>query len=222
MPDPDERPPFTFRIEADDPAPAYVQLERQVRIAAADGALQPGARLPSVRAVAAQLGVATNTVARAYAELAREGVLITRPGGGSTVAPRESLDRPALARLRRERLAVLARQLAVRALAMGLEPDAVMDALATQFAKRGHPVERSSVAVAPVEDEPALLSSRNQLTGTIVSISGGEQIVEVRLKLVDGTEAVAVITRASLQRLGLQRGGKAVAHLKATDITLSV
>jgi molybdate transport system regulatory protein len=97
-----------------------------------------------------------------------------------------------------------------------------MDALATQFAKRGHPVERSSVAVAPVEDEPALLSSRNQLTGTIVSISGGEQIVEVRLKLVDGTEAVAVITRASLQRLGLQRGGKAVAHLKATDITLSV
>ena len=35
----------------------------------------------------------------------------------------------------------------------------------------------------------------NQLPGTVVSVSGGEQIVEVRLKLVDGTEAVAVITR---------------------------
>jgi hypothetical protein len=85
----------------------------------------------------------------------------------------ESLDRPALARLRRERLGVLARQLTVRALAMGLEPDGVMAALATEFAKRGHPVERSSVGVVPVEDEPALLSSRNQLRGTIVSISGG-------------------------------------------------
>jgi GntR family transcriptional regulator len=222
MSEPDEHPPFTFRIEPDDPAPAYVQLERQVRIAAADGALEPGARLPSVRAVAAQLRLATNTVARAYAELAREGVLVTRPGGGSTVAPRESLDRPALTRQRRERLAVLARQLAVRALAMGLEPDAVMDALAAEFSRRGRAVQRNSVTVTQVDDEPALLSSRNQLQGTVVSISGGEQIVEVRLKLVDGTEAVAVITRASLQRLGLQRGGKAIANLKATDITLSV
>ncbi len=215
-------PAFTFRLERDDPAPAYVQLERQVRIAAADGALEPGARLPSVRAVAAQLGLATNTVARAYAELAREGVLITRPGGGSTVASRDTLDRPALARQRRERLTVLARQLAVRALAMGLEPSAVMDALAVEFVRRGHPVERASTTISPVEDEPALLSSRNQLRGTIVAISGGEQIVEVRLKLVDGTEAVAVVTRASLHRLGLQRGGMATAHLKATEITLSV
>jgi molybdopterin-binding protein len=39
---------------------------------------------------------------------------------------------------------------------------------------------------------------------------------------VGGTEANAVITRASLERLGLQRGGNAIAHLKATDITLSV
>ena len=144
MPDADQRPPFTFRLEPDDPAPAYVQLERQVRIAAAKGALEPGARLPSVRAVAAQLGLATNTVARAYAQLAREGVLVTRPGGGSTLAPHDSLDRPALARQRRERLALLARQVAVRTLAIGLEPSAVMDALASEFARRGHPVEREA------------------------------------------------------------------------------
>src|SRR5262245_36307855 len=98
---------FEFRIEPDDPSPAYVQLQRQVRIAAAEGVPQPGERLPSVRATAAELDRATNTVARAYAELAREGVLVTRPGGGSSIAPRHALDRPALVRQRQERLSVL-------------------------------------------------------------------------------------------------------------------
>ena len=148
---------FGFRIEPDDPAPAYVQLQRQVRIAAAEGVLQPGQRLPSVRATAAELGLATNTVARAYAELAREGVLVTRPGGGSSIAPRDALDRPALERQRRERLSVLARQLVVRALATGLEPEAVMESVAAEFAKRGQPIGRDAIRIAPVDDEPALL-----------------------------------------------------------------
>src|SRR3954452_4069854 len=87
-----------LQLEADEPAPAYVQLERRVRLAIADGTLQPGDRLPSVRQLAGRLGLAPNTVGRAYAELAREGVIVARAGGGSEVAPRESLDRTALAR----------------------------------------------------------------------------------------------------------------------------
>jgi molybdopterin-binding protein len=212
---------FEFRIEPDDPAPAYVQLQRQVRIAAADGVLQPGERLPSVRATAAELGLATNTVARAYSELTREGVLVTRPGGGSSIAPRDALDRTALVRQRQERLSTLARQLVVRSLAMGLEPAAVLESVASEFAKRGQPIGRDAVGIAPVDDEPALLSARNRLGERVVGISGGPQIVEVRVRFVDGTEAVAVVTRASLQRLGLQSGGTVVAHMKATEITLS-
>ena len=87
-----------LQLSVDDQAPAYVQLERRVRLAIADGTLQPGDRLPSVRQVAARLGVATNTVGRAYAQLAREGVIVARAGGGSEVAPRETLDRTALVR----------------------------------------------------------------------------------------------------------------------------
>jgi GntR family transcriptional regulator len=131
---------FAFRIEPDDSAPVYVQLQRQVRAAAAEGVLQPGQRLPSVRVTAAELGLATNTVARAYAELACEGVLVTRPGGGSSLA-RPALDRPARDRVRRERGTVLARQLVVRTLALGLPPETVLESVAAEFAKRGMAVD---------------------------------------------------------------------------------
>src|SRR5262249_31539079 len=56
-----------FRIDKRDPAPAYVQLERCVRMEVADGALKPGEALPSVRRVAEVLRVSPNTVGRAYA-----------------------------------------------------------------------------------------------------------------------------------------------------------
>jgi DNA-binding transcriptional regulator YhcF (GntR family) len=53
--------------------PVYLQIERNLRVAIADGMLRPGERLPSVRSLALKLGLATNTVARAYAALACEG-----------------------------------------------------------------------------------------------------------------------------------------------------
>src|SRR5919198_4187411 len=133
-----------LRLEADDPAPAYVQLERRVRLAVADGTLQPGDRLPSVRQLAGKLGVALNTVGRAYAELAREGVIVAKAGGGSEVAPRESLDWAGLARSRQERLRTLARQAAVRGLALGFESDEIIGAVGGERAARGHPVAELS------------------------------------------------------------------------------
>jgi molybdopterin-binding protein len=214
------RPKFELRLEPDDSEPAYTQLERQVRVAVADGVLQPGDRLPSVRAVAHQLRLATNTVARAYAALAREGVLTTRPGGGSSVAPRQALDVPALLRQRSEQIEHLARDFTVRTLALGLEPGVAIQTLTREFTRRGRNVSRDSATVAPVDDEPALLSSRNQFRGTIVDNRCGEQIVEVRSRVREGSEGVAVVTRTSLERLGLQTGGPVVAHIKATEITL--
>jgi molybdopterin-binding protein len=114
----------------------------------------------------------------------------------------------------------MARQIVVRALSLGLDPNEVMQAVAREFDKRGHVVDSAARMVAPVEDEPALLSSRNQLQGSIVDIRGGERIVEVRFRVRDGSEAVAVVTRASLDRLGLQVDKPLVAHVKATEITL--
>ena len=148
-----------LQLEVDDPAPAYVQLERRVRLAVADGTLQPGDRLPSVRLLAGRLGLAPNTVGRAYAELAREGVIVARAGGGSEVAPRESLDRTALARSRQERLRTLARQAAVRGLA--LVEDLLL--LVGVGQRRTHAAARARAARVDVElDAPQVLDRRRQ------------------------------------------------------------
>src|SRR5438270_12071740 len=127
-------------LHRDDPAPVYVQIERRIRLGVADGTLQPGDHLPSVRDLARALGLSPNTVGRAYADLSREGVIMARAGGGSEIAARERLDQPALQRGRRERLRVLARQTAVRGLALGLEPDEIADAVRLELAAHGRPV----------------------------------------------------------------------------------
>jgi GntR family transcriptional regulator len=77
---------LALRVDAQDPTPPYEQLHRQLATAIAFGALAPGTRLPSVRQLAADLGVAAGTVMRAYSELESGGLVTTRRGGGTTVA----------------------------------------------------------------------------------------------------------------------------------------
>ena len=62
--------------------PVYLQIVSQVKAAAASGALRDGDPLPSVRALAEELRVNRNTIAKAYAELESEGVLELRQGSG--------------------------------------------------------------------------------------------------------------------------------------------
>lgn len=66
----------------------YEQVRRQIAEAAAAGLLAPGHRLPTVRALASDLGIAVNTVARAYKELEADGVVETHGRGGTLVATR--------------------------------------------------------------------------------------------------------------------------------------
>ena len=76
--------------------PIYQQLAQQIREAIARGELQPEANLPSVRQLSRELVINPNTVARAYTELERKGLLISRPGRGIYVAqPRNDLTRAA-------------------------------------------------------------------------------------------------------------------------------
>lgn len=63
-------------------------LETALRDAVRSRRLAPGLRLPSSRALAADLGIARNTVAEAYGQLVAEGWLVARPGSGTSVAER--------------------------------------------------------------------------------------------------------------------------------------
>src|SRR5262252_35614 len=148
-------------LRTDDPAPVYIQIERRIRMGVADGTLQPGDHLPSVRDLARRLGLSPNTVGRAYADLSREGTIKARAGGGSEIAAREKLDQPALQRLRMERLRLLARQTVVRGLALGLEPDEIAEALRSELAAHGRPVSDARVPDTLGEHEAPLLSARN-------------------------------------------------------------
>jgi DNA-binding transcriptional regulator YhcF (GntR family) len=68
------------------PEPPYEQVKRQIAALVASGELAPGDKLPTVRRLAADLGLATNTVARAYRELEVSGVVDTRGRGGTFVS----------------------------------------------------------------------------------------------------------------------------------------
>jgi GntR family transcriptional regulator/MocR family aminotransferase len=73
-------------VAVDEAAGRGAGLERALRAAIRDGRLGPGTRLPSTRALAADLGWARGTVAGAYAQLAAEGWLTARAGAGTVVA----------------------------------------------------------------------------------------------------------------------------------------
>lgn len=63
--------------------PFYLQVMQQIRHAAESGVLQAGDQLPSIRALAVELVVSPNTVAKAYAELEHEGLIELRQGSGA-------------------------------------------------------------------------------------------------------------------------------------------
>ena len=74
------------RIDHRTSGPLFDQLRTQIIDGVRDGRLAPGTRLPTVRELAGQLGLAVNTVARAYRELESAGVLETRGRFGTFVA----------------------------------------------------------------------------------------------------------------------------------------
>lgn len=68
------------------PVPPYEQVRAQLAGQIQAGALAPGVRLPTVRRLADDLGLAVNTVARAYRELEQAGLVVTRGRNGTVVA----------------------------------------------------------------------------------------------------------------------------------------
>ena len=75
-------------IDEADKRPIYLQVVDEIKGLVARGELEPGVALPPVRQVAADLGVNLNTIAAAYRELQKEGLLKVRHGAGATVLSR--------------------------------------------------------------------------------------------------------------------------------------
>ncbi|MCL7364704.1 MULTISPECIES: GntR family transcriptional regulator [Streptomyces] len=77
---------MTLKIRIDDGTPPYEQVRAQISEQARSGALPVGHRLPTVRGLAESLGLAANTVAKAYRALEADGVIETRGRNGTFVA----------------------------------------------------------------------------------------------------------------------------------------
>ena len=95
---------FQVTITTGAGTPIYRQIVDQVRLAVATGALPAGQTMPSVRELAERLVINANTVAKAYGELVRDGVLESQQGLGFFVAERRQVYSKA-ERLRRLRQA---------------------------------------------------------------------------------------------------------------------
>lgn len=102
-----------LRIDPSSDTPPYEQVRLQVASMVADGELAAGQKLPTVRQLAADLGLAANTVARAYRELETDNVIVTQGRRGTFVASAllDTGNEPADAHAAAEAYAVTARRL---------------------------------------------------------------------------------------------------------------
>lgn len=117
---------IALRVDADDPTPPYEQLRRQLTDLIGTGALAAGTRLPSVRQLAADLALASGTVARTYRELEQAGLVRTRRSAGTTVSPGA---RRLSAAERSQRLAAIARTAVHQARLLAVTDDELLSAV---------------------------------------------------------------------------------------------
>jgi GntR family transcriptional regulator len=122
------------RVHPASGVPIYLQIESQVKHAIAAGALKQDDPLPPVRKLAAEVRVNPNTVARAYQNLERDGVIRTVPGGGCYV----NGQLPGLLKTEKlRRLKPLALQLAVEAKQMLIAEEDALKLLKESFEELG-------------------------------------------------------------------------------------
>jgi GntR family transcriptional regulator len=124
---------MTIQINRKSRVPVYLQIVDQIKHLIAAGRLQPGEQLPTIRQLAVDLGVARNTVAHAYKELNREGVISTWQGRGTLVS--EQPDQLQLARMRRERLGSVFSEPFVEVLRLGYSMREIEEAVIEQLTR---------------------------------------------------------------------------------------
>ncbi len=123
-----------LHITPGDGAPIYRQIIDQVKNLVAAGRLKPGDEMPTIRALAQQLLINPNTVARAYRDLESQGVLLSRQGSGTVVADGGSPLAPG------ERKRLLTKQidkLLTEAQHLGFDEETVIELIKKRNKKRG-------------------------------------------------------------------------------------
>jgi GntR family transcriptional regulator len=124
-------------VNPDDPTPPYEQLRRQLADLIESGQLVEGERLPPLRQLAGDLGLALGTVARTYRELEAARLVRSRRGAGTRVAL--STPKPS-ARERQARLAGLASAYVMKARALGASDAEITGAVLPNLSEGGHPL----------------------------------------------------------------------------------
>ena len=135
-------PQLAISLDPGSNLPLYRQIVDHVWVKVAEGVLDPGEKLPTVRQWAVDLGVHPNTVARAYKELELLGVVVRRAGEGTFVglkpADRQEIERHA-------ELEQLCLKVLSRAQALGFTADEVLESLAELQSRRDSKSTRRSV-----------------------------------------------------------------------------
>ncbi|AJC54229.1 GntR family transcriptional regulator [Streptomyces sp. 769] len=111
-----------IRVDTTSPVPPYEQIRAQLAALIITGRLAEDERLPTVRQLAADLGLAPGTVARAYRELEAAELIRTRRGAGTRVAAPPSEPQPPDA----DQLATLARNFISTARALGADTETIL------------------------------------------------------------------------------------------------
>lgn len=111
-------------VDPRSPVPPFEQLRISIRQLVATGALPLGSRLPTVRQLAADLGIAPGTVGRAFRELESEGIIETRGRHGTRVKNIPRLKRGAE---RDKRIREAAAAYAAAAAELGIDPEVAVD-----------------------------------------------------------------------------------------------
>ena len=117
-----------IQIDLQSRVPLYEQLQEQIIRLSMLGILDENQQLPSVRALAREVGVNPNTVAKAYQQLEQQGIIYTVSGRGSFVSP----DVLSLQSLRQAALQEVL-DAVDKALSRGVSPQQLLDAICQQL-----------------------------------------------------------------------------------------
>ncbi len=120
-----------LHLDFNSDVPIYQQIRNQIVLGIADGGLEPGQRLPTIRALADEAGINMMTVSKAYQLLKQEGYIQTDRRSGATVAPRHGAVGPSRDTLQGLRLRLSELRLA------GLERGEILDLCAKLYDEEG-------------------------------------------------------------------------------------
>jgi DNA-binding transcriptional regulator YhcF (GntR family) len=209
-----ERRSMKLSVDRDLPVPLGVQLRGLIEYGIACGELMPGARLPSVRELADDLGVAPMTVSQAYRELKDGGLIEARSGLGTFVTenggPAASLD---------PRLVALQRRLdgAIEdALALGLGPGELATMITARFTRRNaaRGAERRIVMVGLFAE-----AARGYARAIAERLDGLASVVATTVDALDRAEGRTLCENADLVVTFANQRRAVAARVPATDVT---